>query len=178
MHQAVGPDWDVSVQAARSRARHRRARTAKSVVALVLAAVALCVVVIWQRNWVRLKSAREQFEEHLPGLVETVQATGTLPLVYPPPAPGELTARPTSFTYIDSTMVRYYRSSQEAPIIAYSPAVRLILGPDQQVAAIKEGNEIRVAVMGADRLRRRLVEQERRVEAAAEEVRKAGPQLP
>ena len=151
---------------------------AKSAVALVLAAVVLCVVVIWQRNWMRLKSAREQFEEHLPGLVETVQATGMLPLVYPPPAPGELTALRTSFTYIDSTMVRYYRSSQEAPIIAYSPAVRLILGPDQQVAAIKEGNEIRVAVMGADRLRRRLVEQERRVEAAAEEVRKAGPQLP
>ena len=178
MHQAVGSDWDVSAQAARGRERHRRARTVKTVVALVLAAVALCVVVVWQRNWVRLRSARERFEKHLPGLVETVQATGMLPLVYPPPAPGELTPGPTSFTYIDSAMVRYYRSSQEAAVVAYSPAVRLILGPDQQVVAVKEGEDIRVVVMRADQLRRRLAEQERRVEAAAEEVRQAGPRLP
>jgi hypothetical protein len=140
--------------------------------------VVLCVVVIWQRNWVRLQAATEQFEGHLSGLVETVKATGVLPLVYPPPTTEKQPVLSPDFTYIDSAMVRHFRSSSEPVIVAYSPAVRLILGADDRVVAIKEGNEIRVTVMPTDRFARRFADQKRRAQAALEAVREAGPQLP
>lgn len=178
MQQAVRSDWDVRAQAARGRARRRRVRVAQRIVASALTTVVLCVVVIWQRNWVRLQEATERFEGHLTGLVETVKGTGVLPLVYPPPAAEKQPVSSPDFTYIDSAMVRHYRSSLEPVIVAYSPAVRLILGTDDRVVAIKEGNEVRVTVMRTDRFARRFAEQKREAQAALEAVREAGPKLP
>ena len=177
MQQAVRSDWDVRAQAARGLARRRRVRVAQSILASSLTAVVLCVVVIWLRNWVRLQEATERFEKHLPGLVEKVEA-GELPLVYPLPAAEKQPVSSSNFIYIDSAMVRHFRSSSEPVIVAYSPAVRLILGMDDRVVAIREGNEVRVTVMRADRFGRRFAEQKRRTQAALEAVREAGPQLP
>jgi len=178
VQQASGSEWDVSAQAARGRERRRRIRVAQSVAVLFAAAIVLCVVVIWQRNWVRLRAAQEQFEAYLPGLREALEVTGTLPLVYPRLDPDGQTDPPMAFIYIDSNTVHQLRPSQEPMIVAYSPSVRLILGADERIVAIREGGDIRVTIMRADQFARRLGEQQRRAEAALRAVREAGPQLP
>lgn len=178
MGQAVRSDRDVSALAAQGRERRRRRRVAQTVVTLVLAAAALFVVVIWQRNSVRLTEATERFEKYLPGLRQTLRASGTLPLVYPPRQPGEATPSAAGFTYIDTVMVRHLRASTDPMIVAYSPAVRLIMGPDERVVAIRDGTHIRVTVMRADRFAHRLAEQKRRMQVSLDAVREAGPKLP
>ncbi len=171
-------DWDVSALAARGRERRRRRRVAQTVAALVLTAAGLCVVVIWQRNSVRLTDTTERFEQYLPGLRQALRASGTLPLVYPPRQPGQADSSVPGFTYIDSVMVRHLRASTDPMIVAYSPAVRLIMGPDERVVAIRDATNIRVTVMRADRFANRLAEQKRRMQAALDAVREAGPNLP
>jgi hypothetical protein len=138
----------------------------------------LCIVVIWQRNRVRLSEAQERFEEHAAGLIEKVQTTGTLPLFYPPRQSARRRAAASDFTYIDDAMVRFARSWQGPLIVAYSPSVRFVLGPDERVVAMREAEGIRVTTMSNRQFRQRLAEQRRRAEEALERVRQSGPRLP
>lgn len=175
---------DVRFRAAEGREHRRRRRVFRSILLLMAMAIGLCVLVIWHRNSVRLNQATRVFERHLagedhpPGLIETFEADGRLPLSYPrrqagqPPIPGH------EFTYIDGDMVLYLRDSQGPLIIAYTQQIRQIFRPDLRVVAVKKGNRIEVQTWHADRFNRDLADQQSKTEQALEEARKAPPRLP
>ena len=150
----VTSEDDVRLRAAAGREHRRRRRVFRSLLLLIAMAIGLCVLVIWHRNSVRLAQATDIFEGHLAGLIETFEATGTLPVSYPSWQPDQRPIPPHEFTYIDADMVRCLRNSPEPLIIAYTQQIRQIFGPDLRVVAVREGGRIELQKWPVDRFNR------------------------
>ena len=171
-------EGDVRLRVAKDREEQRRRRVIRSLLALIAMTVGVCAVVVWQRNSVRLAAAAGHFEGHLHGLLETYDATGTLPRSYPPRQPDSPAIAPNEFTYIDGDMVHYLRGSGEPLIVAYTSPIRQVLRPDVRVVAVLEEGRIGVDRLPAARFDTLFAAQEAKTRAAVLDARGAEGQGP
>jgi len=154
---------NLDLRIAREREGHRRRRIVQKILLLALMATALCVVVVWQRNRVRLADASERFRSQLSGLQEFYQSTGTLPGAYP--FPDELIGRVVAekFTYVGGELTRLLGPSRDDLIVAYTPSIRQVFGSDVRIVALVEGDRLRVERIPDNRFRRMLRNQQDQV---------------
>ena len=169
---------DLAERVAKGREHRRRMKIVRNVVPLVVIGVLLCAGAVRLRNRAYLTKARASFETDVAGLIRIVEETGTPPLLYPPRGPdGQLTAAP-GFTYIDSTMVQHLRDLDQDLIVAYSRAIRQILGPDARMVAVRTGSRVEIRVMSWSECRQILDEQERQTAQAVQAARDGEVELP
>ncbi|MCH7813444.1 MAG: hypothetical protein IID40_05420 [Planctomycetes bacterium] len=146
MDPIAGTPETTTALGGRTRESRRRLRVVRSVMLLLVMAVALCAAVVWQRNQVRIGDEADRFEGQIAGLIEALERTGTLPLSYPPLQPEK--AVPARFNYIGADMVRQLRDDPEPYIVAYTDRIRRVLGADVRLVAIRDGGRIRIEQMG------------------------------
>jgi len=152
-----------------SRQRRRRIRVLRNVAALLVMAVAVFLVVVWQRNTVRLETAQSGFESRAAELVRTFEATGKLPLFYSSRDSEEASTAKGRLNYVDPEMARRLQASRRPVIVAYSEVIRQIVRPDRRVVAIKDGDTIRFEVLSTRQFRAAFARQEAPAEPGAEQ---------
>lgn len=122
--------------------RAKRRWALRSSTSLVLAAIILCVFIVWNRDRNTVKQYLRLMEPVVRDLQRRTDSLGVVPAQIPDP---QATGRSTiAFLYKFGPDERYFAiNTPEPSIIAYTPVIRLLLGGDGRCAIIHEKGKIR-----------------------------------
>lgn len=150
----------VQAAVAVDRSRKARWRLGRSVLPLVGMAIALCVVVVWQRDARHIEAERQRIRHLIEPLRRYVREIGTLPGVFPSYVDLPASAEMRDFTYVDEQMIRWCRNAERAIVVGYGRSQGLI-GTNGHVVVIYENGELRDDWVSNRQLGQLLAEQKR-----------------
>jgi len=166
-------DESVSLQprAATARRLRVRGRLLRAVGALALAGLGLCLIVIWQRDTVRMAEAVQRLKRHLPALQAEIKRQGTLPLFFAPRAADPSKPARPEFIYQDADSIVHLRKATQPIILAHARGPRLILHQKGRAVIRRTGGQLSVEWINDDALQEMLDRQRAYVDQRQAQIR-------
>lgn len=145
--------------ALRERSRKVRSRLARSLLLLTIAAVVLCVLVVWQRDGRRVDAARRRIRSAFAPVARYLDDHGTLPIDFPYPNGDPAPHTSEAFTYVEPGVIRWAVRDPEPVVIGYGRLKGLIASPDGHAVMMYHNGRLWTDWLTPDELEDRLAEQ-------------------
>jgi hypothetical protein len=140
--------------------------------------IALCAVIVWQRDTVRLQEMeRRMREEFARPLQAEVDRLGRLPPAFPQ-HPGRPDAGGWARMYPNSDNIRILRGAEGPVLVGNSPPVHLFLRSDGYLAVVYDKGRVRVQWMDTSEFERQIRRQSDWLQERLDAIRRQTPVLP
>lgn len=161
------PSAGAATSARRERSRRVRSRLARSLVLLIIAAVVLCVLVVWQRDNRHVDAARRRISASFAPVARYLDDHGTLPIDFPYETGDQVPRTTEAFTYVEPEMIRWAVHSAEPVVIGYGRWQGLIASPDGHAVMMYQNGRLWADWFTPDQLNDRLAQQRTLAKAAS-----------
>ncbi len=179
MNEALDEPVTIQPQAARARRQRVRTRLFRTALALLFSGLGLCLIVVWQRDTVRMAEAGQRLKRHLPALQAEIDRLGTLPLFFRTPQADPTARALPEFIYQNADSIVHLRKKAGEVILAHAVrGPRLILHRKGRAVILRADGKLSVEWMSDEQFRDLLEQQNAYVEAQQTQVRTQGRRVP
>ena len=160
VNEALDEPVTIQPQAVRARRQRVRTRLVRTAIALLLSGLGLCLIVVWQRDTVRMAEACQRLKRHLPALQAEIDRLGTLPLFFRAPRKDPTAQALPEFIYQNADSIVHLRKKAGEVILAYAVrGPRLLLHQRGRAVILRADSILSVEWVSDEPFRERLKQQ-------------------